>query len=95
MANEAKKISQLNEITSATADDFVVLVNDPSGVPSTRKMTVGNLFGNSTVNVSITSISPANSTATAIKAGKIFYDSNYLYVVVEENIIKRVALSLF
>ena len=95
MATEAKKISQLDEIVTATGDDFVVVVNDPNGIPSTKKMTMLNLFGNSTVNVAITSISPANSTVTVVKKGTVFYDLNYLYVAVENNTIKRVALSLF
>lgn len=95
MANEAKKITQLDEILSASGDDFVVIVNDPGGIPSTKKITALNLLGNSTVNVAITSISPANSTMTAIKRGHVFYDLNYIYVAVEDNLIKRVALSLF
>lgn len=95
MATEAKRITQLDEIHAATADDFVVIVNDPAGTPSTRKMTVKNLFGNSSANVAITSISPSNSTITAVKAGSLFYDANYLYVAVSNNLIKRVSLSFF
>ena len=95
MANEAKKISQLDEIVTATGDDFVVVVNDPNCLPVTKKMTVKNLIGNSSVNVAITQLSPSNSTVTAVKAGHIYYDLNYLYIVVEDNTIKRVALSLF
>lgn len=95
MATQAKKISELPEIHTATGDDFVVIVNDPNGVPSTRKVSVMNLFGNSTVNVAITSISPSNSTMTAVKAGSVFYDVNYIYVAVANNLVKRVPLSLF
>lgn len=95
MATEAKKVSQLTEIHTATADDQILIVNDPAGTPSSRKLSVGNLFGNSTVNVAITSISPSNSTMTAVKAGSIFYDSNYIYIAVANNIVKRAALSLF
>jgi hypothetical protein len=95
MATEVKKVSQLTEITSATADDQILIVNDPAGTPSSRKLSVKNLFGNSTVNVAITSISPSNSTMTAVKAGSIFYDSSYIYIAVANNVIKRVALSSF
>ena len=95
MATEAKKISQLDEITSVTADDYVVVVNDPNGLPSTKKVKALNLFGNSTVNVAITSISPSNSTVTAVKRGNVFYDLNYIYIAVEDNLVKRVSLSLF
>ena len=95
MTTNAKKISELNETQSATADDFVVIVDDPNNIPSTKKITVQNLFGNSSANVKLTSLSPANSTMTAIKAGVIFYDQSYLYIAVANNVVKRVALSLF
>jgi hypothetical protein len=95
MATEAKKITQYPEIDSATPDDLILIVNDPAGVPANRKLALKNLFGNSSVNVAITSISPANSTMTAVQAGKIFYDVDYLYIAVDDNLIKRVPLSLF
>lgn len=95
MATSAKKISELDEVHTATGNDFIVIVNDTDTVPSTKKMAVKNLFGNSSANVHLTSMSPANSTMTVIKAGTLFYDLNYLYVAVEDNKIKRVALSLF
>jgi hypothetical protein len=37
-----QKISQLNALTSLTADDLLVVVNDPSGSPETMKMTAAN-----------------------------------------------------
>lgn len=40
------KISELTAITSLTADDLIMVVNDPNGSPSTNKITVSNLFGN-------------------------------------------------
>jgi len=95
MATQAKKISELTELHTATGDDFLVIVNDPAGTPSTKKLSVKNLFGNSTVNVALTSISPSNSTMTAVKSGSVFFDSNYIYVAVANNLVKRVALSLF
>ena len=36
------KISELNPISSVTSDDFILVVNDPGGAPSTNKMTVSN-----------------------------------------------------
>ena len=95
MATEAKKVSQLTEIHAATANKITLIVNDPAGTPSSRKLSVRNLFSNSTVNVAITSISPSNSTMTAVKAGSIFFDTNYIYVAVANNVVKRAALSSF
>lgn len=42
----AKKISELNTLTSATSDDLLVVVDNPSGSPETKKITVANFVGN-------------------------------------------------
>lgn len=44
MAN--KKITELEAITEADASDLLAVVNNPSGTPVTKKITVGNLFKN-------------------------------------------------
>lgn len=41
------------------------------------------------------SMTPANSNPTGVSVGKIFWDSNYIYVKTANNIVKRVALSSF
>lgn len=41
-----KKISELIAITNLSSDDLLITVNDPAGTPESRKVTVGNLFGN-------------------------------------------------
>jgi hypothetical protein len=40
-----KKISELTAATSATYDDLTVLVDDPAGTPTTKKITVNGLLG--------------------------------------------------
>lgn len=40
-----KKITQLTELTSASATDIIPIVDDPSGVPETKKITIANLLG--------------------------------------------------
>ncbi len=40
-------------------------------------------------------LTPANSSVSSIPTGKIFFDSNYLYIKVANNTIKRVSLSSF
>lgn len=42
----AKKISELTALTSASTDDLLVVVDDPSGSAATKKITVGNFYGN-------------------------------------------------
>lgn len=54
------KISELNAITAVSNDDLIMVVNDPSGLPSTNKITVSNFI--------TSSIPFANTT----KAGTIF-----------------------
>jgi len=41
-----KKVSQLTSITNLSGDDLLLVVNDPAGTPTSRKVTVNNLFGN-------------------------------------------------
>jgi len=38
--------TNLPEDTSPTSDDLLVVVNDPSGDPSNKKVTIANLFAN-------------------------------------------------
>jgi hypothetical protein len=45
------KISELNSISSVTNDDLLLVVNDPSGAPSTNKITFDNLKKNITKNI--------------------------------------------
>ena len=44
MAN--KKITELDALTEAGVNDLIAIVDDPSGTPVTKKITVGNLFSN-------------------------------------------------
>lgn len=40
-----KKVSGLPVSTGVTSDDLFMIVNNPSGVPTSQKITVANLFG--------------------------------------------------
>jgi len=67
MADKAKKISELTALTSISGDDLLVIVDDPSGTPVTKKVTVANLLGNSSANVVIQNVTPANGTITLLR----------------------------
>jgi len=41
-----KKVSELTAITNLSGDDLLLVVNDPSGTPSSNKITITNLFAN-------------------------------------------------
>lgn len=94
MSNNVKKTSELPIANSAAGSDRIVILKDPAGSPSTRTITVDNLFGNSSANVVIRNQTPANSTIT-VKQGTLMYDNTYLYVAVANNTLKRVALQSF
>lgn len=114
----ATKISGLTAATSIASGDLIPIVSDPSGSPSTKKITLANFYSNVTVtatfsntvtcsaNASVTGNLTANnlylsnrttpSTSTdTVAAGKIWFDSNYIYVSTGTNTIKRAALSAF
>lgn len=56
-----KKVSALVEINTLSADDLLMVVNDPAGTPESKKVTVGNLFGN----VAVSTTHKALTTFTA------------------------------
>lgn len=41
-----KKVSELSAITNLSGDDLLLVVNDPSGTPTSNKVTLTNLFAN-------------------------------------------------
>ena len=94
MSDRAKKISELTALAAPAAVDLLVIVDDPTGTPITKYVTVGNLLGNSSANVVIYNATPANSTIT-VKKGTLMFDSDYLYVATANNTLKRIALTAF
>ena len=92
MSDRAKKITELTALTAPVAVDLLVIVDDPTGTPITKYVTVGNLLGNAAANVVIYNSTPANSTIT-VKKGTLMFDTSYLYVATANNTLKRVALS--
>jgi hypothetical protein len=108
MSDRAKKISELSAIAALSGDDLFVVVDDPSGTAVTAKITANSLFNSYSGNVTIANTatlstnnliirrnaSPANSTID-VNQGTIFFDSNYIYVAVANNLLKRIELETF
>ena len=94
MSDRAKKITELTALTAPVAVDLLVIVDDPTGTPITKYVTVGNLLGNAAANVVIYNSTPANSTIT-VKKGTLMFDTSYLYIATANNTLKRLALSAF
>lgn len=108
MVNRAKKISELAELVSPSADDLLVIVDSPANTAVTKKVSVANLLGNSSANVTLsntTVLSTKNhvnrrketpsSSATSDAQGTWYFDDNYLYLVTSSGTLKRIALSAF
>jgi hypothetical protein len=93
-SNNVRKVSELPTTNSAASDDRLVILKNPGGSPSTRTISVENLFSNSSANVVLQKQTPANSTIT-VAEGTLFFDETYLYVAVANNVLKRVELSSF
>jgi hypothetical protein len=103
-----KKVTEFTALTGAASEDLLLIVDDPSGAPETKKITVANFLGNCSSNITLSNTAvlsanavvirnlqtPANSGITATR-GTVFFDTNYLYIAVANNTIKRVALSSF
>jgi len=53
MSDRAKKITELTALTAPVAVDLLVIVDDPTGTPITKYVTVGNILGNYAANVVI------------------------------------------
>jgi len=94
MSDRAKKVSELTALTAPAGEDFLLIVDDPSGTPISKKVTVANLLGNSSANVVIYNTTPANSTII-VKKGTIMFDDSYLYIATANNTLKRVSLGSF
>jgi hypothetical protein len=61
-----KKVTELSAITNASGDDLLLVVNDPSGTPTSNKITLGNLF--------------ANVVPTTVHKGRVTFRANTNYI---------------
>ena len=102
MADRAKKISELDSLAAVAGEDLLVIIDSPSSSPVTKKVSVNTFFNiANSVTVSANTLvirnfqSPANSTSMSVTQGTIFYDTNYMYIAVANNTLKRIALDSF
>ncbi|MDA8977424.1 hypothetical protein N9F71_00220 [bacterium] len=100
-----KKVTALTAATSVSSDDLFMVVDNPGSTPSSKKVTVQNLFGAvpsdlaivAGKNLRLTSSTPSTNnpttTSPTVGAGSIWFDADYIYVAVSATVIKRAALS--
>jgi hypothetical protein len=101
MAGNSTKLSQMQQKTYADPSDMLVAYSQVSNADVL--ISVSNIFssfslnsnGLTTSNLTVTNNhTPANSSVN-VSQGSIWYDTNYLYVAVANNIIKRITLTSF
>lgn len=63
-----KKVSALTAITNMSSDDLLMVVNDPSGTPASRKITHANFFANVATATTFTSNVTISSTKVTVSA---------------------------
>ena len=61
MAVQDKKVSDLTPLVNVSSDDLLMVVNDPNGSPTSRKIAVGNFLGNVNIDTVFTAGLTANS----------------------------------
>lgn len=88
MADNSKKISELPTAANVAGTDRILVLRDPSGVPSVRTVNA-NIFA---ANLVLSNSVPANSTSNGIP-GTIRYDNSYVYICTANNTWKRAALN--
>lgn len=104
----SNKVTGMTALTQASADDLLYIVDDPSGSPTSRKITTKQLLeSNIAANAAfggpvkatylITANTPTPANATNVPAGypvgSIWSDGSYIYVVTGASAIKRVAIA--
>jgi len=94
------KITELTALTDIANTDVLVIVDDPTGSPATKKITTLNftktLYSNTiTSNTFILNAKTAPANNDTATAGEIRWDSSYIYVAVANNTWKRVSLSSY
>lgn len=76
-----RKITELAALTSANQKDLLYVVDDPSGTPVSKKISLYNLFGSIPANTSITGTATVsgnttlNGAKTVISAGQVTLSS--------------------
>jgi len=62
MAVQDKKVTDLTPLENVTSDDLLLVVNDPNGNPTSRRVSFGGVFGNVNFNTAFTANVSVNGT---------------------------------
>jgi hypothetical protein len=86
-----KKVSELSAITNLSGDDLLLVVNDPSGTPTSSKVTISNLFANVVPDVvhKGTVVNRANTTFSGTKmtvSANLIYQGTEISKIIDKKI---------
>lgn len=95
--NSDKRIDQYQSLESVSGSDKILVLSTEGERTVTRLADKDTFLANiKTGNLVVEQyITPETGSSTEVEAGKIWFDTNYIYVAVSENTVKRVALSSF
>lgn len=75
-----KKVTQLTELLAPQGEDLILVVDDPTGTPVSKRMTLQTLFGNVQANTTI-------SGSITVSGNTTFTDANYGPRITAKNIV--------
>lgn len=70
-----KKVTELTAMTQVAGEDLLLVIDDPSGTPASRKVTVDNLFGNIRSITTLRGNTTISSTTLTVSANTTFNNS--------------------
>lgn len=70
-----KKVTQLTALTAPANNDILLIVDDPSGTPVSKKITVEDLFGKTT-RLTVASANVASNSTFTLAAEDFVFDAN-------------------
>jgi hypothetical protein len=69
------KVSDFSAITSASSDDVLLIINDPTGTPTSKKISVKHLFSGVPANTAIAGLF-STSANTTLAGSKVTVNAN-------------------
>ncbi len=95
-ANNAKSISQFQACTAPKGTDLMIMASaNVVNSTVTQYTTKTSSKAQFLADVVVSMATPSNTNVEAYPVGKVIFDTSSLYVVVANNVIKKVSLSVF
>ena len=66
-----KKVTQLTSLTTPASEDLMLVIDNPNGTPTSKQITVKNLFGSAPSNTSITGTLTVSANTTLNRSNTV------------------------